>query len=61
MLCIGVSVEIVFPVKNGKPWLTRKDALAKFKEAKELFDLGVITKEEFDKKTEVLKKTILGI
>ena len=49
MLCIGVTVEIVIPVKNGKPWLTRKDALDKFKEAKELLDLGLITKDEFDK------------
>jgi hypothetical protein len=49
MLCIGIIVEIGIPMKNGKSWLTRKDALYKFKEAKELFDLGLITKDELIK------------
>jgi hypothetical protein len=49
MLCIGIIVEIGIPMKNGKSWLTRKDALDKFKEAKELFDLGLIIKDELIK------------
>jgi hypothetical protein len=48
-------------IKNAKSKLTKEQAIAKLKEAKELFELGVITQMDFEKmKTEltplILKK-----
>ena len=45
---------------NGELVLSRKDAKNELMELKEFLDLGIITKEEFDKKAASLKKTLLG-
>jgi len=45
-------VEIEPAIKNGEietTGLNRKQAIAKLKESKELFDLGMISKEEYEK------------
>ena len=39
--------------------MTREQAIAKLKEAKDLVDLGMMTKEEFDKLKDELSKIIL--
>ena len=58
---ITPKVTITFKLlrKDGSEWLTKEDAITKFKELKELLDLGIITQEEFDKKAKELKKIIL--
>ena len=38
----------------------RENAIKELKDLKELLDLELITKEEFDKKSKELKKIILG-
>jgi hypothetical protein len=55
------SIRIVFELKNqdGSLYLSRDEAIVAIKELKELLDLGILTQEEFDKKAEVYKKTIL--
>ena len=60
-LGITPKVTITFKLlrKDGSEWLTKEDAITKFKELKELLDLGIITQEEFDKKAKELKKIIL--
>jgi hypothetical protein len=40
--------------------MTKKEALTILKEKKELFDLGVLFKEEFDKIKETLSPILLG-
>ena len=61
-LGVNPKVTITFKLlrKDGSEWLTKEDAITKFKELKELLDLGIITQKEFDKKAKELKKIILG-
>jgi len=58
---ITPKVTITFKLlrKDGSEWLTKEDAITKFKELKELLEIGVINQEEFDKKAEELRKIIL--
>lgn len=56
------TIRLVFELKNqdGSLYLTRDEAIVAIKELMELLDLGILTQEEFDKKAEVYKKTILN-
>lgn len=53
----ALEVEEIY-LKNRK--MTKKEALTILKEKKELFDLGVLSKEEFDKIKETLSPILLG-
>lgn len=53
----ALEVEEVY-LKNRK--MTKKEALTILKEKKELYDLGVLSKEEFDKIRETLSPILLG-
>jgi hypothetical protein len=53
----ALEVEEVY-LKNRK--MTKKEALTILKEKKELYDLGVLSKEEFDKIKETLSPILLG-
>jgi len=68
---IGVfpKAEITYALSNsdGTPYLSKEEksrnrekAIAELKSLKELYDLGLLTKEEFDQKSESLKKILLG-
>jgi hypothetical protein len=46
-------------IKSLNTPLTREEAIAKLKESKDLLDLGVITKEEYDKRKQELTPIIL--
>ena len=43
-----------------KTLVSKNNAIEELKKLKELLDLDLITKEEFDKKSNELKKIILG-
>tara|TARA_B100001113_G_C20867435_1_gene516779 strand:+ start:142 stop:597 length:456 start_codon:yes stop_codon:yes gene_type:complete len=61
---IGVvpTVTIIFRLKNrdGSDFVSKKNAKTKLLKLKELMDLGLITKKEFDDKSECLKKILLS-
>ena len=56
------TVTIFFKLKNrdGSDFVSKKDAKKKLLKLKELMDLGLITKKEFDDKSECLKKILLS-
>ena len=56
------TVTIFFKLKNrdGSDFVSKKDAKTKLLKLKELMDLGLITKKEFDDKSECLKKILLS-
>ena len=56
---IGIVTFKVFN-QDGSLVLSKEDAKKQMIELKEYLDLGIITKEEFDKKAVELKKILLG-
>ena len=53
---------IAFELKNedGSPYLIKSEAMKEIKALKELLDLDILTKEEFDKKAKIYKRAILN-
>ena len=45
--------------EDGTKYLLKEEVIKEIKDLKELLDLGVITKEEFDKKANIYKKVFL--
>ena len=56
------TIKLNFTLKNidGSIYLTKDEAIEDLKKLKELLDLDLLTKDEFDSKAEVLKKIILN-
>ena len=53
------SNKVIISKSNIKYSLTKKEAIEEIKSLKDLLDSNILTKEEYEKRAEVLKKIIL--
>ena len=54
-----IRVNFNLTYEDGTKYLLKEEVIKEIKDLKELLDLGVITKEEFDKKANIYKKVFL--
>ena len=53
-----VTITFILLNRDGSVWLTREDAIEKLKESKELFDLGLLSEDDFNKMRQELAPLI---